>query len=147
MHETNETPQKRGTRPQGKNPLLKKKIDTAIFFTILYWLLVYFLVIKKKLIVKELTLVPVLVLAAINRVIILGSGFLRPVFEMVLKVTQKFGTLIFGIITTVVYFFILTPIALFKRLTGKALLQVRPGKDRDSYYEEWEPAPNPEKQY
>ncbi|UCH92095.1 MAG: hypothetical protein JSV88_17590 [Candidatus Aminicenantes bacterium] len=125
----------------------KKTLNTAIFFTILYWLLVYFLVIKRKFLVKELNLAAVLVLILINLVIILCSGFLRPVFELVLKVTQKIGTLIFGLITTVVYFFILTPIALFKRLTGKQLMNVRIEKDKDSYYEAWELPGNIEKQY
>ena len=147
MQETNETHNTSGTHHRRTNPGNKKSVDTAIFFTILYWLLVYFLVIKQKLIVKELTPVPVVALVSINLVIILCSGFLQPVFAVVLKVTQKFGSLIFALITTVVYFFILTPIALFKRLTGKQLLQVKPEKARDTYYEEWEPSPNPEKQF
>ena len=125
----------------------KKTINTAIFFTILYWLLVYFLVIKKKFIVKELSVVPLLIIIAINLAIILCSGLLRPVFELVTKVTQKIGTLIFGLITTFVYFFILTPIALFKRLTGKKLMNVKLEKDKESYYEDWEPTGNIEKQY
>ena len=132
---------------KGKKPLDKQRINTAIFFTLLFWLLVYFLVMKKKLIVKELTPVLVGALILINLVIIFSSGFLQPVFAGILKVTRKIGNLIFALISAVVYLGILTPIALFKRMTGKPLLQVKPETDRESYYEEWEPAPNLEKQY
>ena len=125
----------------------KKTLNTAIFFTILYWLLVYFLVIRRKFLLKELNLAAVLAIILVNLVIILCSGFLQPVFELVLKVTGKIGTLIFGLITAFVYFFILTPIALFKRLTGQQLMNVRIEKDKDSYYEAWEPPGNIEKQY
>ena len=125
----------------------KKTINTAIFFTLLFWMLVLILVINNKLIFKKLTIVPVLILVAINLVLILFSPLLRPVFELVLKGTQKIGSLIFGLITAVVYFFILTPIALFKRLTGKRLMEVGYEPDKESYYLEWEPSGNIEKQY
>ena len=125
----------------------KKTINTAVFFTILYWLAVYLLVIKRKLLVKELSVVSAAAMVLINLVIILCSRYLEPVFELVLKVTQKIGTLIFGLITTVVYLFILTPIALYKRLTGRKLLDVKIEKDKETYYDQWESSGSIEKQY
>lgn len=125
----------------------KKTVNTAVFFTILYWLVVYFLVIKGKFLVKELSVVSLAVITAINLVIILCSRYLVPVFELVLKVTQKIGALIFGLITTLIYLFILTPIAFYKRLTGRKLLDVKIEKDKETYYDRWEPSESIEKQY
>ena len=125
----------------------KKIVNTAVFFTILYWLLVYFLAIKNKILVKQLSLLVLAVIILINLVIILCSRYLQPVFAVVLKVTGKIGTLIFAVITTLVYFFILTPIALYKRVTRQKLLNAKIEKDKETYYEEWEPSESIEKQY
>jgi hypothetical protein len=126
---------------------MKKIVNTAVFFTILYWLAVYFLAIKNKIAVKQLTPLSLAAIAAINLVIVLCSRYLQPVFESVLKVTGKIGALIFGVITTLVYLFILTPIALYKRLTGRKLLDTGIEKDKQTYYEAWEPPESIEKQY
>jgi len=125
----------------------KKIVNTAVFFTILYWLSVYFLAIKNKILVKELSAPALAVIILINLVIILCSRYLQPVFAVVLKVTQKIGTLIFAVITTLVYIFILTPIAFYKRLTRQKLLDAKIEKDKETYYEDWEPSENIEKQY
>ena len=125
----------------------KKIVNTAVFFTILYWLLVYFLAIKNKILVKEWSTPVLAAIIAVNLVIILCSRFLQPVFAVVLKVTQKIGTLIFGLITTLVYIFILTPIAFYKRLTGQKLLDAKIETDKETYYEDWEPSESIEKQY
>ena len=126
---------------------LKITVNPAIFFTILYWLLVYFLLIKRKFLVKELNLFSLAILIGINLAIILCSGFLTPVFEMVLKVSQKIGSLIYGLIAAVVYLFILTPIALYKKSTGHKLMEVEIEKDKTSYYEDWESSRDIFKQY
>lgn len=134
-------------KPQ-KTPTDRKKIiNTAVFFTILYWLAVYFLVIKNKILIKKLSPLALAVIILINLVIVLLSRYLQPVFELVLKVTGKIGTLIFALITTLVYVFILTPIAFYKRLTGQKLLDAKIEKDKETYYEDWEPPDNIEKQY
>lgn len=125
----------------------KKTLNTAVFFTILYWIGVYFLAIKNKIVVDELTGTVWLVIAAINLVLVLCSPFLHPVFDFVLFLTGKLGSLIFGIITTVVYYFILTPIALVKRNVGTKLMHVKIDREADSYYEEWEPSEKIEKQF
>ena len=125
----------------------KKTINTAVFFTILYWLLIYVPVFKKKLIFKELTVVHITIIIAFNLLLIGLSKFLTPVFESILKITGKIGTLIFALITTIVFIFVLTPIAFFKRLGGQPLLKYRFEKDKTSYFEEWEPSPDLEKQY
>lgn len=125
----------------------KKTINTAIFFTILYWILIYVLVIKKGLIFKELTAVNLVIIFAANLVLILLSKFLSPVFELILKITGRIGTLIFALITTLVFIFVLTPIALFKRLRGQELLKYKFEDDKNTYFEEWESSPNIKKQY
>lgn len=118
-----------------------------VFFTILYWLLVYILIFKKKLIFKELSIGAIALIAAVNLVLILLARPLLPVFEFVLKITGKIGNLIFGLITTIVFFLILTPIALFKKSTGQRLMYYRFDKEKETYFEEWEPSENLEKQY
>ncbi len=125
----------------------KKRVNAAIFFTILLWLAVYFLVIKYKLVFKEQTAVSWVVIAGVNLVIILSARFLVPAFELILKGTGKIGAFIFGVVSTLVYFFILTPIALFKRLTGQKQLEAEIEKEKESYYEKWEPSVNIKKQY
>ncbi|MCK4765433.1 MAG: hypothetical protein KAW12_24740 [Candidatus Aminicenantes bacterium] len=125
----------------------KKTINAAVFFFILYWLLAYVLVFKKKLIFAELTAVHIGIVIAGSIVLVLLSKILCPVFELVLKVTGKIGTLIFALITTIVYIFILTPIAFYKKLRGPVLLQHKFDKEKTSYFEEWESSPNLEKQY
>lgn len=125
----------------------KKTVNTAVFFTILYWILIYVLVFKKGLIFKELTAVSIAIMFALNLLLIVLSKFLVPVFELILKITGKIGTLIFALITTVVFIFVLTPIALFKRLRGQQLLKFKFEKDKTTYFEEWESSPDIEKQY
>ncbi len=125
----------------------KKIINTAVFFTILYWLSVYFLVFKHKIVIKPVTPLAVAVIISINGLLVLLSRFLVPVFDLVSRVTQKLGSMIFGLIAALVFYLILTPIGLFKRLAGKKLMKVKFDKNIESYYEEWEPGGNIEKQY
>jgi hypothetical protein len=125
----------------------KRTINTAVFFTILIWLVFYILGVKHRILFKDLTAVVWAVAIGLNLVVIAAAKFLIPVFELVLKGTGKIGSLIFGLITTLVYFFILTPIALFKRFTGSKLMDVKFDGERESYYDEWEPSENIEKQF
>lgn len=125
----------------------KKIINTAVFFTLSIWLLFWLLGVKHRIIFQELTPWVWGLTIGLNGVVIALSKFLVPAFELVLNVTGKVGTLIFGLITTFVYFFILTPIALFKRLTGKRLMETSIDKNLDSYYEPWEASDRIEKQY
>jgi hypothetical protein len=125
----------------------KKRVNTTIFFTLLVWLAVYLWVIKHKILAPRLTPVLWVVIITIQVFIFLLAKYLVPGFEFVLKLTSKIGTVIFGIITTLVYYFILTPISLFKRLIGKPLLHVKIDKTQVSYYEQWETSTRIEKQY
>ena len=123
----------------------KKTVNTAVFFTILYWILVYVLVFKKKLLFKEFAIAHIAIIIAVNLLLIGLSKFLTPVFELILKITGKIGTLIFALITTVVFIFVLTPIAFFKRLTGQPLMKYKFEKEKSTYFEEWESSADMEK--
>lgn len=125
----------------------KKTVNTAVFFTILYWIFTYVLVFKKGLIFKELTTVNIAIMIALNLLLIGLTKFLVPAFELILKITGKIGTFIFALITTLVFIFVLTPIAFFKRLRGQQLLKYKFEKDQTTYFEEWESSPDIEKQY
>jgi hypothetical protein len=122
-------------------------IHASIFYTIVLWLAFYFLVLKHKLVFKEATWVTWAAIIGINLLIIAVVRFLVPLFNLILIGTSKIGSFIFATISTIVFFFILTPIALFKRLTGKKLIETKIEKEKESYYEPWEPAEDIEKQY
>ncbi len=127
---------------------MKKKLrDTIIFFTIFYWLLFYILIIRNKLIVEEITIGKMVIFVFIYMIIILSSRYLVPVFELILKLTGKIGNVIFGLITGLVYYLILTPIALYKKITKQELLKVKIDKNKKTYYEDWEEGISIEKQY
>ncbi|MCI0470655.1 MAG: hypothetical protein L0Y73_03250 [Candidatus Aminicenantes bacterium] len=125
----------------------KKIVDTAIFFTILYWILTYIFVIKKGWIFEELTPVNIAIITGVNLAIILLARFLVPVFDGISKITKKIGTAIFAGITILIFIFILTPIALFKKLRGYKSLKYKFEKEKETYFDEWEPSPDIEKQY
>lgn len=125
----------------------KKKFNTIVFFSILYWLLTYIFVFKKGLIFSKISYPQIAVLIGINLLLIIFSRALIPLFDLILKLTGKIGVLIFGTITTIVFFFILTPISLFRRATGKRMLKLGFEKESDSYYEEWEESSDFTKQY
>ncbi len=83
----------------------------------------------------------------IYMIIILSSRYLVPVFEFILKITGKIGNKIFSLITILVYYLILTPIALYKKILGQELLKFKIDKKKKSYYEIWESSDDVSKQY
>lgn len=87
------------------------------------------------------------IIIAVNLVIILLARFLVPVFDFISKITKKIGTVIFAVITIFVFVFVLTPIALFKRLRGHKMLKYKFEKEKETYFDEWESSSNIEKQY
>lgn len=69
----------------------------------------------------------------VYRLILIGSGFI--------------GNFIFGVISTLVFFVFLTPIAGMMKLMGKRFMSVRPDPSALSYYEEGEDPGNVDKQF
>jgi hypothetical protein len=69
----------------------------------------------------------------VYRLILIGSGFI--------------GNFIFGVISTLVFFALLTPIAGMMKLMGKRFMSVRPDPSALSYYEEGEDPGNVDKQF
>jgi len=125
----------------------KKKLNTLVFFTLLYWILIYFLVFRKGLIFNKLSAIHIIGMLAVNLSFIVFAKALMPVFDLIIKLTGKLGALIFGIITALVFYIILTPISLFRRITGKKMLTLGFDKKADSYYDEWEQSADYTKQY
>jgi hypothetical protein len=125
----------------------KKLLNTAIFFNIVFWILFFILVIDQGLIFSQFTTFNVVLILLANAILLTCSKYLVSAFELVLKVTSRIGSLIFGIISTLVFYLILTPIALLKRIFGKPLLKVKISDEVTSYYEKWEAAGDIEKQY
>ena len=70
-----------------------------------------------------------------------------PVFRTAMVFSTFLGNIIFKIITTVVFYFILTPIALVMRLFGKKFLTLQKNQNQDTYFEDYVPHAGTEKQY
>lgn len=122
-------------------------INTAVFFTLLFWIAVGFIVFKFKLILYPMTGKKLIICVIVNELLIIFSPLLTNLFEKILSITQKIGAAIFTIITCVVYFFILTPIAVFKRIAKSTIIKDSIDKNCSSYYQDWEPSTDIEKQF
>jgi len=72
---------------------------------------------------------------------IAGLGFilfpvqLRPVCLIWLRITRIVGKVVTAIMLTIAYYFVITPVALIKRLFGKAPLPTKPDKNLDTYWQ------------
>ncbi len=128
---------------------MKKKFrDTAIFFTILYWLILFIVVFKRD--IKaffELEILKILLIIVINLILIALSKYLSPVFEFILKITKKIGSFIFALVSTIIFFLVLTPIALFLRLRGKQFVDYKIDKNKETYYENYKFSDDLDKQF
>ncbi len=128
---------------------MKKKFrDTAIFFTILYWLILFIVVFKRD--IKaffELEILKILLIIVINLILIALSKYLSPVFEFILKITKKIGSFIFALVSTIIFFLVLTPIALFLRLRGKQFVDYKIDKNKETYYKNYKFSDDLDKQF
>jgi hypothetical protein len=124
----------------------KKIINSAVFFTILYWLVIY-LVERKNHFLQNAPLKSWLLLAAGSLLLILFAKILLPVFELVLAVSKRIGSLIFALISALIFFVLLTPISLLMRLFGKTFMNRRFAKEQQTYYELWQISDDVSKQF
>jgi len=124
----------------------KRIINSAVFFTILYWLVVY-LVQRRNHFLTGARPGTWLALAAGSLLLIALAKILLPVFELVLAFTAKIGSLIFALITAVVFFVLLTPISLLMRLAGKIFMQRHFDAKLVTYYESWQISEDVSKQF
>ena len=125
----------------------RKVLNTIVFFSLLYGLLFYILVVNKGLIFSQLPTGNILLALAVYAPIPLAGKYLVSVFDLVLKLTGYIGNFIFGLISSVVFYLILTPISFYKKLRGQKLMEVGLDSRRDSYFEEWEAPDDISKQY
>ncbi len=125
----------------------KQQLNASIFFTIVYWLTLYFLVFRFKVIDVRITVLTVAIFIAINILLFALYKILEPAFRGLLFVTGYIGKFIFGIISSLVFYLILTPVALIKRISGKSPMPVKIDPEAESYYEPWEPSEGIDKQY
>jgi len=130
----------------GLSNMKKKIINSAVFFTILYWLAVY-LAQRRTHFLSHARPGTWLALAAGSLLLIVLSKALLPVFERVLAATMKFGSLVFALITTVVFFALLTPISLLMRLAGKVFMHKHFEAELPTYYEAWQVSEDVSKQF
>ena len=124
----------------------KRIINSAVFFILLYALAI-FLVQRQNRFLDQAGARTWLLLAAGALLLILLAKILLPLFDLVLKITAKIGSLIFALITAVVFFVVLTPISLLMRLAGKKFMQRRFDAQAPTYYESWQVAEDVSKQF
>lgn len=124
----------------------KRIINSAVFFTMLYWLIV-FLVQRQSRFLDHAGLMTWLLVFAGSLLLILLARVLLPVFELVLALTAKVGSVIFALITAVVFFILLTPISIMMRLTGKKFMQRYFDEKLPTYYESWQVSEDVSKQF
>ncbi len=124
----------------------KRIINSAVFFAILYGLAI-FLAQRQTRFLDQAGAWTWLLLGAGLLLLILLARPLLPVFDLVLKITAKVGSVIFALITAVVFFVLLTPISLLMRLAGKKFMQRRFEAQAATYYEAWQGAEDISKQF
>jgi hypothetical protein len=78
---------------------------------------------------------------------ILKPRIFYPVFKTALSFSAVIGSIIFTIISSLVFLVILTPIALIMRGSGKRFLKHKIDKNLDSYYEDYVPHAGINKQF
>lgn len=79
--------------------------------------------------------------------ILLKPAIFSPVFKAALILSTFIGNLIFKMITALVFYLILTPIALAMRLFGKKFLNLRKNQNQETYFEDYVSHAGIEKQY
>jgi len=70
-----------------------------------------------------------------------------PVYRIILTATGFLGNFIFAVLAVIVFYLILTPLALVMRLGGKKFLRHRVDPSLPTYYEEAEERHNLERQF
>lgn len=119
--------------------------QSMVFFAILYVLAIVIVWTRSQW-PHPLNPARVLGLVAGLVIVLVIAPFLTPVFNAVLAVTRKLGSLIFALISLLVYFLILTPLAAAMRLGGKHFLSLGDNA-AETWYEDWTPGESPDKQY
>ncbi len=123
----------------------KDRLQSALFFLIIYGLFVVYII--KKSCFHQLSSSKVLLslLGVIS--LLLGYSVLYPVFKFIIETTKKIGSLIFKLLSAIVYLFILTPISIVMRISGKTFMEFKIEKNKESYYLEYRKTNNIDKQY
>jgi hypothetical protein len=89
-------------------------------------------------------------LAAIAATIAIFMAFPRlffPAFKVVMIGSSQLGNFIFAVLSIIIFFLILTPIALVMKLAGKKFMKPRSDPSLPSYYEDAEDRTDVKKQF
>jgi len=123
----------------------RNRRQSVFFFAILYILAAGILWFRTEWL-RPADLVHILALAGGFVVTVAVAPFLTPVFNAVTALTRRLGSFIFAVISLLVYFLILSPMAVVMRLAGKRFLPLDSG-DEESWYVDWTPGESLEKQF
>jgi hypothetical protein len=86
-------------------------------------------------------------MAAVVLFFVIIPRWFAPIYKLILRASGFVGNTIFLIISTAVFFLLLTPLALIMRLFGKVFLPSRYDKGAASYFESPPAVQGYEKQY
>ena len=89
----------------------------------------------------------IMVIIAVTAFFVFLPKLFFPVYRLVMIVTGYVGSFVFAVISALVFFFILTPIARGMKLFGKRFMNDRPDPSLASYYEGREAIENIRKQF
>jgi len=84
---------------------------------------------------------------------LLGSGFivfpgpLKPVYDLWLKIAHFMGTMITKIMLTLVYYLVITPFAIIKRLFWGSPIPLKPDKNKSTYWVSRSEAAQPKERF
>lgn len=110
----------------------KEKINSVVFFSIVYWISIYLAYLKPQF--SNLTLTNWLIVI-IGFIAVIFAGIpLTPVFRTILKLTAYIGTFIFLILSIVIFYFVLTPMSFIMRIFGKVFVTYKIDKSKESYF-------------
>lgn len=117
-------------------------------FAVLFFLLVGFITYK---LTPALSLLLKTIIYAAEALVLVISlikpAFFAPVFKIALIGSGFIGNIIFKIISTLVFYLILTPLSLIMRLFGKKFLNHKTDPRAETYYEGFHPHGGIEKQF
>lgn len=85
--------------------------------------------------------------AALAGLLIALPKLFFPIYKIILIATGALGTFLFALISLIVFYLVLTPVALALRLFGKSFLHVKADPALPSYYEEVPEGYDIEKQF
>ena len=124
---------------EGVPSRLMKKIEFSPK-TVRLFLAILFVIVLLLLFKSGMTVLKATIAALTFGVFLVFPKLFFPVFKLIMIVSMYIGEFLFLVISTIIFFLVLTPLALLMRVGGRCFLKgTHERKGRESYYIEREP--------